>query len=61
MYSIVLPDKIDPSIQAVLWTLLVVFFVMVTLGWWTAARNWFNDEEPKEEPNSQGNEGENQG
>lgn len=49
MYSIVLPDKIDPGIQAVLWTVLAVFFVMVILGWWAGARNWFKEEEPDKE------------
>ena len=57
MYSIVLPDEIvDPGIQGVLWTLLAIFFVMVILGWWIGAKNWFKEEELDKEKKEESEE-----
>jgi hypothetical protein len=46
VYSTVLPDGIESGIQAVFWTVLAIFFVMVIVGWWVARKDWFTDEGP---------------
>lgn len=45
MHSIVLLDETDAAIQAMLWTILAVFFMTVILGWLVAGRDWLAEEE----------------
>ena len=60
MYSMALQYSPDSGIQAVLWTVLGIFFVLTLLSWWVAGRDWRKDEErhsetPQEQPGDGGN------
>ncbi len=46
MYSMVLFDGTESGIQGVYWTILAIFFVMVSLSWLVASRGWLEEEEP---------------
>lgn len=44
MFSVILPDAIDPSIQSVYWTILAIFFVLTILSWAVMGKTWFKDD-----------------
>ena len=49
MYSIILSDGTDPSIQAVYWTILAIFLVLTILSWFVASADWFKEETSSDE------------
>lgn len=44
MFSVILPDAIDPSIQGVYWTILATFFILTILSWAVMSKTWFKDD-----------------
>jgi hypothetical protein len=57
MYSTVLPDTIESSIQSMYWILLAIFFVLTTLGWLAATRLWRDEEIAAENHKEQNEDG----
>ena len=44
MYSALPPDGIEPAIQGVFLTILIIFFVLVIASWWVASKDWQKEE-----------------
>lgn len=44
MFSTIRPDEIQTAAQSVYWTILILFFVLATVGWLTIGKSWFQDD-----------------
>ena len=58
MHAIAPPDGTEAAIQTVYWTILIIFFVLATLSWLIASKEWFKEdairtETPKDQPKDQ--------